>query len=318
MHAIARHCSRTTATFTLCSSFPNIPARFRSGACDTIATLGLTHGLSSPTFMAQREDFAVLVTGNQLVLAGGVNAEGEALAKVLVWDLCEKRWTSWSPLPHAIVSGCLVHYVGRAVLYGGWVHRDGAIRPSVNAYSINPECPVVPWDTHHTSPVPLCLSGIATLGNNVAITGGCHLSNSSLMSSSTESPPESGDDECEPALLNHDQVAVGTTGASLDDSACSLANDSLIDDRQSATSSPQYNTTRPDPVEDIPQRDCYFWDETSRQWLTLPKLQHPCSQPCLLYSKGRLICFGGKNEEGVRTLDIQVLVLHNGVLTALH
>ena len=255
-------------------------------------------------------NYAVLVNGCQLVLAGGVDAEPQSLTKVLVWDLCERRWKAWPSLPRAIASGRLIRYVGRVILYGGWISHDGiSVRPSVSAYSINPRCPA-PWDEHHTSPLPLCLSGITTLGNNIVVTGGCRLGSPSPMSSATASP-EYSDDEFDSALS---QIpAFDTAGMSSGESACSLESDLLLN-QSLPTSLPPVDLTRPDPVEDVPQRTCYFWDEISERWFPLPKLRHACSQPCLLYSRGRLICFGGKNEEGVRTRDIQVLVLHKGIL----
>lgn len=119
-------------------------------------------------------DAQVAVLGGQLVVPGGVLANGELTNRVEVYVPQEDRWTSAGALPHPLARYALAAYEGRLYVFGGW---DGEqVRDEILRY--DPEDSQ--WEQVGRLPTPRAGAAAAELNDLIYVVGGSKADGSAL------------------------------------------------------------------------------------------------------------------------------------------
>jgi hypothetical protein len=115
---------------------------------------------------------ATALPGGRLLVAGGFDAQGRALASVELWDAKAWRWQALPPLQQARHAHSAVALKdGRVMVFGGLDERQQALR-SVEVFDPAQQR----WQDGPELPLPLALPGAAVLaGGQVLVAGGAWL-----------------------------------------------------------------------------------------------------------------------------------------------
>lgn len=136
----------------------------------TSAPAGAVRTTSAAPVPEARTEVGAGRLGDQIVVLGGLLADGTATARVDLYDLESERWTEGPPLPNPLHHPGVTTFQGRLVVAGGYVTSGGAWLETDDVWSLGPgETAWRPEPPLHTARGSL---GLAATGDRMVAFGG--------------------------------------------------------------------------------------------------------------------------------------------------